>query len=89
MKTSLLSACLLTTTLFVSSTSFAGCSQWGPVNYVYAANNAVLAIIAGTACYVSTTANQATTIAAVLATANANNKQGFLTSAGAVAIEYQ
>jgi len=75
--------------MFASGASYAGCNQWGVVNYVYKANNGVLAIIGGTACFVSVTGTNATAIAAVLATANANNKMGYLTTTGEVAIEYQ
>jgi len=89
MKKLLMSAAVLASAMFASSASYAACNQWGAVNYVYKSNTGVLAIIGGTACWVSVTGSNATAIAAVLSTANANNKQGFLTTNGEVAIEYQ
>lgn len=89
MKRLLMSAAVLATVMFASSASYAGCNQWGTVNYVYKANTGILAIVGGTACWVSVTGSDATAIAAVLSTANANNKQGYLTTSGEVAIEYQ
>jgi hypothetical protein len=89
MKKSLLSAAVLGCSLLASGASYAGCSEWGTVNYVYKSNTGVLAIIGGTACWVGVTGTTATAVAAVLATANANNKQGYVTSSGEVAIEYQ
>jgi hypothetical protein len=89
MKKILISAAVLASVMFANSASYAACNQWGTVNYVYKANNGVLAIVGGTACWVPVTGSNATAIAAVLSTANANNKQGYLTTSGEVAIEYQ
>jgi len=89
MKKVLMPAAILASAMFASSAAFAGCNQWGAVNYVYKSNSGVLAIIGGTACWVSMTGSNATAAAAVLSTANANNKEGYLTSNGEVAIEYQ
>ena len=89
MKKPFASAAVLASALLASSVTHAGCNQWGAVNYVYKSSTGVLAIIGGTACWVSTTGSNATAIAAVLSTANANNKQGYLTTGGEVAIEYQ
>ena len=86
MKKIILSTVVLAAALF-SNASFAGCGQWGQVNYVYKSSTGVLAIVGGTACWIS--AGDINAIASVLSTANANNKQGYVTSSGDVAIEYQ
>jgi hypothetical protein len=89
MKTLPISAAILASAMFASSASYAACNEWGAVNYVYKSNTGVLAIIGGTACWVSVTGSNATAVAAVLSTANANDKEGYLTTTGEVAIEYQ
>jgi hypothetical protein len=89
MKKLLLSTALFMSAVLASSGSHAGCSEWGTVNYVYKSGTGVLAIIGGTACWASITGTTATAAAAVLSTANATGKEGYLTSGGEVAIEYQ
>ena len=85
MKKLYLSVVLLSSVLF-SNISFAGCGEWGPVNYVYSSSGGVLAIINGTACFV--TGSNLTSVASVLSVARANGLTGYVTSTGAVAIQY-
>ena len=85
MKKLIISSIVLASALF-SGASFAGCGDWGPVNYVYSSSSTgALAIVNGTACWVSG-ANTPAAVA-VLATANANDKEGYVTSNGQVGIE--
>lgn len=81
---------LMVTTLLASSTlaniSYAGCSEWGTVNYVYRSTTGLLAIINGTACFVNS--GDLTAAASVLSVAKANGLQGYLTQSGESAIQY-
>ncbi len=72
---------LMLSSLFVvsaalSSSAFAGCGEWGKVNYVYASDTTVFAIINGTACSASST--DAGTVAGILAEARASGLQGYM-----------
>lgn len=82
-----LSLCLLGFANPSFASSGAGCGVWGTVSYVYISNNAngsvILALINGSACFVTgPTANMATRVA-ILSDALANGKPGYLTDAEA------
>lgn len=75
-------------TFGLTSPSFAasglGCNVWGPVSYVYFGNNSgtnstILAIINGYVCIVSGSTTSLTPMVSVLANAEANGKQGYMT----------
>lgn len=87
MKKLLLSAALVASSVLASSASYAGCGEWGTVSYVYRASTGVLTIINGTACWVGVTGTSGTAVAAVLATAHANNTPAYVTSTGEVSIQ--
>lgn len=85
MKKLIMSSIVLASALF-SSTSFADCDEWGSVDYVYSSTStSAMAIVNGTACWV--TGSNTPSAVAILATANANDKNGFVTSTGEAAIE--
>ena len=63
-----------------------GCGVWGPVSYVYMGNNAaapgtstILAIINGSACFVTGATSNLTSQVAILSDAIANGKTAYLT----------
>ena len=59
-----------------------GCANWGPVTYLYqSASSTSLTLINGSACFVSdTTARDVTVMSSVLASAQANGKDAYLTA---------
>jgi len=80
MKKIIISSLLAASTL-LSSSAFAGCGEWGKVNYVYASDTTILAIINGTACFASSP--DAGTAASILAEARASGLSGYMTPVAA------
>jgi len=77
MKKIIISSLLAASTL-LSSSAFAGCNEWGKVNYVYASDTTILAIINGTACFASSP--DAGAVAGILAEARASDLIGYMSA---------
>ncbi|HEX9625603.1 MAG TPA: hypothetical protein VGA00_01550 [Acidiferrobacterales bacterium] len=79
----ILGVCLAGLTSPAFAASGLGCNVWGPVSTVVISNSGstsqLLAIINGYACIVSGATSSLTPMVGILATAQANGKQGYLT----------